>query len=350
MPAITPQFVFDLESRMRIIVENEYLRMSASDVLWWDKLTKVIPSGAGREIFTWILNTAQLEKQGKGGEIEFEDMLTQKTEYISEYAGKGLRLKKSQFEDLDGNGLHLATEWSKQMGAQHGYWPQSQIAQLLKDGETGKAYDGKNFFAADHFTNGVDVANGIFANLFTGAASGVYPGACPIDESVTLDVAVRNLGKVYAYIGSLKMPNGKTPRFLRPKGILCAPQLMLRASQVTDAKFIAMAAASGGGSADMAGIIKKLGFGEAWQADELADFESGTTYFVVVEQIASSEIGALAYVDREPFSIRFYSESGGGSAGVDAAIGRSKLLEWQTDGRNVAGYGHPYGLFKVKAA
>lgn len=347
MPAVTPEFVYNLESRLRIITEAEYLRMTSADVIWWDKITKVIPSGSGREIFTWVLNTAQLEKQGKGGRIAFEDMLMQQTEYTVEQAGKGLRLAKNQFEDQDGNGLHLAREWAAQMGAQHGYWPQSQIAQLLKDGETGKAYDGKNYFATDHFTNGIDATNGTFANLFTGAAAGTYPGACPI-TGVTVDVAVENLGKVYAYIGSLKMPNGVTPRFLRPRGILVSPQSMLRASQITDAKFIAMAAASGGGAADMAGVIKKLGFGEAWQADELADFESGSTYFVVVEQIAGSEIGALAYVDREPFTIRYYTGRAGGT-GIDAILDRAGELEWHTSGRNVSGYGHPWGLFKVKA-
>lgn len=344
MPAVTPEFVFNLESRMRVITEAEYLRMAASEVIWWDKITKIIPSGAGREIFTWVLNTAQLEKQGKtGGKIAFEDMMMATTEYTVEQAGKGLRLGKNKFEDIDGNGVQLATEWSQQMGAQHGYWPQSQIADLLKNGETEKAYDSKNFFATDHPNNGIDSSNGTFKNLFTGG------DAAPIDESVSLDVAVKNLGKVYAAIGSMKMPNGVTPRFLRPAGILCAPTLMMRASQVTDAKFIGMQSTGGAGSADLAGVIKKLGFGEAWQADELAGFENGTTYFVIAKQVDGSSLGGFAYVDREPFSIRYYTGRGGGN-GVDAILDRSNELEWHTSGRNVAGYGHPYLIFKVKAA
>jgi hypothetical protein len=340
MPAITPEFLFNFESRMRLITEAEYLRMTSSEAIWWDKVTRVIPSGAGREIFSWVLNTAQIEKQGKGGNVEFEDMVTKTAEYTVEQAGKGLRLEKNQFKDLDGNGIQLGTEWAAQMGAQHGYWPQSQIADLLKNGHTRLGYDGKNFFATDHPNNGIDADAGTFKNLHV----------APIDESVTAEVAVKNLGGVYASIGSMKMPNGVTPRFLRPKGILCSPTLMLRASQITDAKFIAMSAGSGGGSGDLAGVIKKLGFGEAIQADELAGFESGTTYFVICEQVAASQLGAFAYVDRESFTIRYYTGAGGGGGGLDSLLDRTNTLEWLTSGRNVSGYGHPYLIHKVTAA
>jgi hypothetical protein len=341
MPAVTPSFVMDLESRMRRISETDYLRITQK--LYWDKLMKVIPSGSRREIITWILNTAHLEDQGQGGNIAFEDMVMLETEFTAKTAGKGLRLRRQQFEDLDGNGVPLATEWSAQMGAQHAYWPQRQAIQLLRDGETGLAYDAKAFFATDHPNNPYDAGAGTYKNLYTGA------DAAPIDESVTLDVAIANLGKVYAAIAAMKMPNGKDPRFLRPAAILCAPKLFPRAMLCTNAKYIAMAASTGGGSADIEGLITRLGYGMPTQADELSDFESGTTYFVIAEQLASSQLGGLVYVDREPFSIRYYTGRGGGT-GVDAVLDRGDVLEWHTSGRNVAGYGHPFLIFTVKAA
>lgn len=340
MPAITPQFLITLEDNMRIITENEYLRMSQASAIWWDKVTKVIPSQSKREFFTWILNTAQIEDQGDGGNIAFEDMVMLETDFTVRHAGKGLRLRRSQIEDLDGNGVQLSREWSTQMGAQHAYWPQSRVAKLLKDGETSKAYDGENFFATTHPNNPFNTAAGTYKNLHA---------ALPIDESVSLDVAIQNLGKVYAAIASMKMPDGVTPRFLRPAGILCSPTLFPRVAQLTNAKFIAMAASSGGGSADLAGVIQQLGYGAPIQADELAGFESGTTYFVIAEQIAGSQLGAFAYIDREPFSIRYYTGRGGGT-GVDAILDRADELEWHTSGRNVAGYGHPFLIHKVKAA
>lgn len=343
MPAVTPQFITDLESRMRLVTENEYLRMTQSSAVWWDKITRVVPSGARREIISWILNTAQIEEQGKGGNIAFEDMVILDTSYESRSAGKGLRVKRSQFEDLDGNGVQLAREWSAQMGAQHGYWPQRQIAKLLKDGETGIAYDSRPFFDTAHPVNPFNPGAGTYSNLFSGG------GAAPIDESVPLETAVRNLGRVYASIADMKMPDGETPRFLRPAGILCSPTLYPRAVQCTSAKFIAAAATSGGGSSDIEGLIKSLGFSTPVQADELTGFESGTSYFVFAQAIAGSELGALAYVDREPFSIRYYTGRSGG-LGVDAVLDRADELEWHTSGRNVSGYGHPFLLFKVKAS
>ncbi len=48
MPALTPSFLFDLESRMRQIRENEYLELAKD--LWWDKTAKVMTSGGRREI------------------------------------------------------------------------------------------------------------------------------------------------------------------------------------------------------------------------------------------------------------------------------------------------------------
>lgn len=110
MPALTPTFVMDLESRMRKITENEYLRLTASEHMWWQKITRVIPSGSRREIITWILNTAQLEDQGLGGNIAFDDMMILETEYTAKTAGKGLKIRRQQFEDLDGNGVQLASE------------------------------------------------------------------------------------------------------------------------------------------------------------------------------------------------------------------------------------------------
>lgn len=342
MPAVTPSFVMDLESRMRRITETDYLRL-AKDLVW-DKFTKVVPSGSRREIITWILNTAHLEDQGFGGNIAFEDMVLLETEFTSKTAGKGLRLKRQQFEDLDGNGIALATEWSAQMGAQHAYWPQRQAIQLLRDGETGIAYDSKAFFATDHPNNPFDAAAGTYKNLFTGA------DAAPIDDSVSAEVAIKNLGKVFATIASMKMPNGKDPRRLRPAALLVAPQLFPRASQVTSAKFIsAVSAGSGGGTMDIEGLIARLGYAAPSVLDELSDFESGTSYFVIAEQLASSQLGGLVYVDREAFSIRYYTGQGGGT-GVDAFLDRADMLEWHTKGRNVAGYGHPFLIFKVTPA
>ena len=343
---ITVQWLMDFESRMQRIVENEYLRLVASDNMWWDLITRVRPSGSKRELLAWILNTAYLVDQGQGGNIDFEEPVMIETEFTVAFAGKGLRLRRAQFEDLDGNGVDFATEWSAQMGAQHGYWPQRKIAELLKNGEIGTTYDGQPFFSTSHPNDGNkngDTTYGTFSNLLVGAGY-------RIDSGVSLDQAAINLAAVYKAIRGLKMPNGKDPRLLRPAGILCGPSMGPRVSQLLDAKFLAIAsAAGGGGSGDFSGYTSRMGYGKVTEAAELTEAEYDTSYYVVVEQLGSSQLGGMVYVDREPFSIRYYTGRGGG-VGVDAILDRSDMLEWHSSGRNVAGYGHPYLLFKVKAA
>lgn len=367
--ALTPSFLFDFESNMQAITEREYTRLTAN--LWWQKFCKIRPSSSRKEVIAWLLSTAMIRSTGKGGNIDFDDLVSISTEYVNQDAGDGLILPKNQLTDLDGKGLELATQWSADIGAYMAYWPQKQVSKAILNGEVGIGYDKVAFFkgwdAANHIGlhpyNPYNLGIGGFANVFTGAAdigSGfAYPGACPIDDSVTLDVAVINLSKVIAYIGGIKQANGEDPRMLIPRAILCPPRMVPRVQQLTKAKVIAQAAASGGGGADVEAIMKAWGFQEPVEAQEIGGnfsytLDDGTTVsgddktcYLAVEQITTTQLGALVYVDREPFKITYYTGDGGGT-GLDAILDRAKLLEWHCQGRNTTGYGHPYLLFKLK--
>jgi hypothetical protein len=230
------------------------------------------------------------------------------------------------------------------------YWPQKQIAALLANGETGTCYDTHPFFYAAHPLNPFRTSVGTYSNIFSGTSgtAGAF-AAAPIDTSVTVDAAVNNIGRVYAAIRSIKMPNGVTPRFLKPSQLLVPSELVTRAQQITKAKYIAQAAGSaGGGGADISAIISKWGFDEPLEVQEFSGVDP-TTYYVVAREAATSELGAMVYLNREPFRITYYTGQGGGT-GVDAILDRAKKLEWHCWGRNAVGYGHPFMLFKVKAA
>lgn len=349
MPLVTVDFVMDVESNMQAIQENEYARFQDPANTWWDLVARVRPSMSKRELLTWLLSTAQLHDQGeKGGRFRFQDPIMLETEFTNRTAGAGLKISRQQFEDIDANGIdggegiQAAAKWSADMGAQFGYWPQLKVAELLKAGESELAYDGVPFFSTSHKTNGRDTRAGTFSNLLVGSGY-------RIDSGVTLDQAAINLAAVYKAIRSIKMPNGDQVRMLRPAGILCGPAMFPRASQLLDAKFLAVAAASGGGSADFAGYTARMGYGKVTEAPEFVEAEYDTSYFVVVEQIGASQLGGIVYIDREPFSVRYYTGRGGG-VGVDAILDRTDMLEWHGSGRNMAGYGHPYLLIKVKAS
>lgn len=354
MPALTPSFLFDFESNLSAIVEDEYKRFSAN--MWWAKFMKQRPSSSRVEIISWLLSTAQIEPLGKmGGNLPFEDLVAKYTTYEPTFAGTGLKLRRPQIEDLDGNGLELGAKWAADVGAQMGYWPQKVLVNLLKQGHTttlGTAYDGLSFFNAAHPVNPFNTGAGNYCNLFTGAAAGIQPGALPIDDSVTVDVALTNLSKAVAAIRAIKMPNGVDPRFLRAATIVAPPRMQARVAQLTNAKFIAQSAAGGAlgasGSGDVEAFISSLGTVEPVIADELAGFESDTTWFLACEEQAASTLGSFVYVNREPFKITYYTGQGGGN-GVDADLDRAEELEWHCKGRNVGGYGHPYTFFKIKA-
>lgn len=347
MPALTPQNLVNLETRMSYVSENAYGGLNANT--WWPTIVKVRSTTAGKEILAWLLSTARIRSLGKfGGNLPFEDLVSQTMEMEPEFAGDAFKLTRKQFEDTDSKGFNLAAEWSQQIGAQMAYWPQELAAQFLMNGHQIEAYDKRAFFATDHPVNPY-LPGKAYANLFTGApdANTGYPGRLPIHGigvgKVTVDEALENLQKLIAYVGSRKMPNGVQPRRLRLRYLLVPPALEFRAVQLTQSKFIAQAVAGGGAaSADVEALISRLGFASPVVCPELAGFEDDQTYFAVCEEITDGEVGGLIYLDRDPFKINFYGP-------VDQAqLNRVDELEWHCKGRNALKPGHPYTIYKVK--
>lgn len=347
MAVFTPELLFNVENKMRIISNQEYGRLTKD--LVWTQIAREMPSTSRKEQLTWLLDTAKINYVDElGGTQRFEDMISNTTEFVSKTATGGLELQKTEFEDDDGGGINAAAEWSRQIAAQGAYWPQKQVMKAVRDGDqsTSLAYDATVFFSASHPLNPFNTVLGTYANIFTGAASGAYPGACPIDTSVTADVALANLQKVEAYVHSIKMPNGEDPRKLRVRTIIGPPAMRGRLAQLTDAKFIAQAGTGGAGSADVIAQISSLGLAAPLIVDELAQgFTNGsdTSYYLLAESIASDTLGGLIYVNREPFGIVYNDGM------TDAQLRRANMLQWTTLGRNVVAYGHPYLIFKVKA-
>lgn len=347
MPALTPSFLFDFETGLMTIMENEYARLTTE--LWWQRITKVRPSQSKKEIVAWLLSTVNFDDQGYGGNIRFNDMVALNTTFVNLDSGTGLKMRRQELEDLEAHGMDIATNWATQIGAYMAYWPQKAVVSLLTGGESGLAYDGKAFFASDHPLNPYNTAVGTYCNIFTGSG-GVGYNAAPIDttNAATVEIALKNLSYVYAGIRRVKMPDGVTPRFMKPMYIAHPPALTARVQQLTNARFIAQSAGTGGGgSGDVTGIITNMGFAQPIEVVELAGVDD-TSYYVICQEAGSSQLGAFVYVNREPYGVTFYTGQGGGT-GVSAELDRAQELEWHCHGRNVAGYGHPFYAFKVKA-
>ena len=382
MPDITPTFTMQYERRMRSITESEYVRRLKK--LWWNKIARTIDIEGKTERMTWFLDTATIEPVGPSGAgtLTFENMVTQTAEYPTFRHGKGIIIQRDQLEDLDGTGLNQAAKWSENIGNETAYYPQRLMAQLLlnaanTDGSA-NAYDGVPFFAKNTTTttiNGITVtghplnpyrpALGGYVNWYTGASSGSYPGALPIDDTVTVDVALKNLGIAIAAIANVKMPNGVDPRYLTPKYLVCPPRMAPRVRQLTEAKVIAQAAATGGGGADVEALIRGWELGEPIVANELAaaisynaQFPfvvtssgavtslpetisgSDTTWYLVCQEMQTTQLGGLLYVMRKPFKVNYYTGE------TQAQLDRRNEFEYHVQGRMSAQLGHPYTIHR----
>lgn len=338
------QLAVTLDQDITSIVSNEYERLNSNT--WWRTVARVRTSQSREERIHWLLNTAKIERPNAkhgGGQAIFEELMGLYTEFENENAVAGLTLKKEQMEDLfngiaGGAAMDAAAAWARDIGSYAVYWPQEVVSDAIKANPT--AYDGKAFFATDHPVNPFDAGAGVYANVFTGAASGAYPGALPIGGA-DLKVAQDNLAKARAYIGSIKMPNGKTPRRLRVASLIVPPALMARAVELTSAKFLS----GTNGPSDVEGVVRTLGLGTPVEAEELgANFGgSDTSYYLACEPIGSPELGAFNYVEREPFNIITHSGM------TSAELARKRVFQWTCEGRNTVAPGHPYLLFRCDA-
>jgi hypothetical protein len=338
------------EKAWQRIQESEYARFAARS--WYTKVAKIRQSSSRTEIVSWLLSNVVLTDQGvAGGNVKFDDLVEIYTEYTNRFAGNGLKLPRAKFEDIangviGGEGIQAGAEWSAQTGMYSAYWPQKQTADFMRNGETAIGYDGKALFATDHPVNPADVSKGVFSNLITDST-------LTITKTKTPDQNLEALKGIASLVRKIKMPNGTDPRFLRVKDIIVGPNLAPTLQEVTQAKFLARYAGGGtsaGGSSDVSSVLTRAGFGEVTEADEFSlTNDDDASVYIVCEQASQSQLGALVYVDRQPFTTRYFTGMGGGT-GADAELSRKEELEWHCSGRNTVGAGHPFLIFKVRPA
>jgi hypothetical protein len=373
---ITGSFLFNVEKGYRVIYENSYLHML--DNMWWNKLVKVHNTDTKSERFEWLIQTAGIDQltPADGGEsvgpMDFEELSTAMLEIAPARFGKGFRISKMKWLNMLSKGMDPVAEWVRASGAYAAYRPQRSLAELILNGANVTGYDGVPFWSKVHPNHPNIPGNGTYANTFTGAASGSYPGALPIDDSVTVDAALTNLTKALAYIsGAVSQPNGQDCRMLEPLFLIHPPRMVARVQQLTNTRdvtsnIIAQLATGGAaaGSADIRAIIKNYNLTEPIEAKELDGNRSFTfgppnlqttvtgddkTFYIVCREAGETQLGAFLMNNRQPFTFRTYSGESG-AEGIDAVLGRSQSLEWQHDGYFSINPGHPFAIFQFKGA
>jgi phage major head subunit gpT-like protein len=284
----TVDYLFNVERRMQIVSGAEYQRLLSQ--LWYKAVTKDQPM-TGRSLrLQWLLDSAGIDYVDRLGQgVQFDELAMRSFEFEAKSATAGLEVSLAQLDDQDGGGINAAAEWARQQGSYAAYWPQKQVAKAINAGSTALGYDGLSYFNAAHFVNPFDTTLGTYANVMTGAASGLYPGAVPIDGA-DVNVALTNLGKAINYImGALTMPNGVDPRYLKPSALIVPTALTQRAQQLTNAKFLAQGTGSAGGTGDVSAIISNLGLGSrssppSWAAHTVAAIRD---YYIACETITA---------------------------------------------------------------
>lgn len=368
---VSADFVFNLEKRIRVIQEKSFAQRMTKDDIWYPSLMKAFPMQGKSERFSWLIDTASIEQLTpndggeSGGSLSFDELATVSTEYFPAHYGRATKMGKLKLLNMMQAGLDPLGTWAASVAAYGAYVPQRVLAQTILNGEAITGYDGVNFFSAAHPVHPLIPALGTYANLFTGAASGSYPGALPIDNSVTLDVALNNLVKGLAYIeGAIGAPNGAgDPRMLHVEKILYPPQMQGRISQLIEAETIVQQGTGGAGGADVRAVLKKFQLAEPQKVKEFDGNRSyifgspgfkttvtgnDTTWYVIAREATSEELGAFLWNVRVPFGMQMYAGDGGNLDGVDAVLGRSNDIEYHYQGWMAVNVGHPYTVFKFK--
>jgi hypothetical protein len=363
---ITGSFLFSVEKGYRVLYEDSYMHLL--DQMWWNRLVKVHNTDTKSERFEWLIQTAGIDQTtpADGGEsvgpTDFEELSTAMLEIAPARFAKGFRISKMKWLNMLSKGMDPVASWVKASGEYAAYRPQRSTAELILNGANVTGYDGVSFWNTAHPNHPNIPGNGTYTNIFTGAAS---TGALPIDDSVSIDTALQNLGKALAYIsGGVSQPNGQDCRMLEPQYLIYPPRMAPRVNQLLDANFIPQVASSGAGSSDVKAFLKKYRLMEPVEAKELDGNRkftfgppnsqttvqgSDTTYYIVCREAGETQLGAFLMNNRQPFTFRTYSGESG-SEGVDAVLGRSQVLEWQHDGYYSINPGHPFAIFQGKAA
>lgn len=319
-----------VEENMRAIQENVYATALANP--WAKRFYKEITSDASAE-HLFLLMTGGAMEYGTEGNREYISQAIKQIDLVPKFfTVPGLELLKSELDDSNGAGLAKAQQWASDTAVKAATFAQRKLAAAFIANPL--CYDGKAFFAVDHPCMPGDTSFGVWANDFTGAASGDYPGHGNITGA---DVAADNatIGKMLAYIRGIKGPDGVTCLNLEPYALIASPTKYRIALNAVKAQFIGGTA----GTTDFKATVDDFGL-ELVRAGELA----GDPSYYIACRIAGSDVGPWIWLNREAPNTSYYGPMN------DAQLSRMDKFQWGMRGRAVMGPGRPHFMFRAKAS
>lgn len=323
---ITPTWIASFETNEQTFIVDAWRRVLAN--LVWDKFMDVRTSKTLRELYFWLVETAQIYDEAQGGQKRYDDMAATFYEIDNANSGAGLILTKNEIEDnmmASGNlrgmpALDYAANWAKQIGGAGAYRPQEKLFSLIGSGKTQNSYDGVPFFSTAHPVHPLG-GGGTYSNLISAKPLTIGAGG-------DLSTAAANLTSVIATMRGYRQPNGKY-RFLRPRYLSHDPSLSWVVPELLKSRFF---------NATENVSFTQMGI-EPMCCDELSG-EPGVWYLVA--ELMPGEGGPFIWQDRDPYSLTSYTSDS------QVELNRRKQFEWLFDGRNTAAFGHPYLCIRVE--
>jgi phage major head subunit gpT-like protein len=311
----TVNHVLSTEDRLEKLQSDAYALALRN--AWWDRLVTVRPGTGKRQVFEWLLTTAQIYDLNPGS-MRFDDLVTQAHELVHADRGAGLKISRNQWEDDE---MAFAADWAKQIGGASALDPQYAAISLIQAGTSGLAYDGEPFFDAAHPINPFDAAIGTYRNLVTNDSQMGGSAATPNLSATSLTLAV-------AHMKSFKMPNGKN-RNLKPSLLVVPPQLEKTALELTSAGFI--------GATE--NVMRNYRI-DVIVVNEFAN--EPTDWYLAAEEGETSGLLPIVRSERRPYALTSYD-------GISQAeLNRLNELQWHLRGRYGHTYGHPYQMLRVE--
>lgn len=326
--ALSPKVFARVEERMRVTQENIFASAMAN--LWWPEFMREVTSEASAEHWYMLITGGAMDYGVEGSREYLEQAIKRLDMEPKFFTAPGLELLRSELDDSDGAGFQKAAQWAADTAVKGALFPQQKLAAELLANPV--CIDGQNYFDTDHPLLPGDPSSGVWANDFTGAASGDYPGAVNIAGT---DAAADNaaIGKALAYIRGLKGPDGVTCLNLEPYALLASPSKYRIALTATKAQFVGGTA----GSTDVKMQVDDFGL-KLVRAGELA---GDTSFYIACKQVGT-EMGPWIWLNREAPNTTYHGPM------TDAQLAQKDKFQWGVRGRGKVFPGRPHFMFRCK--
>lgn len=285
-----------ISDRIQLVAANEYKRAS-QDLHWQIFAGKRDLSGVETDTIIIPIEDASLDWNTSETYLAESTSHSFKISFSSIFAGKQKTLPRSKMLRNAEAAAHFSS-FGRQMGNEFARAPETLVLTALKASSGAgpvTEWDNLTYFNTAHRVHPKDASKGTFSNAIA---------AKPIDESVSLAVAHKNLNDCIATQYSIPLPSGLISARIVPKYLVVPPALKQRALMMTGAMFFGQ-----DGSTDASPIVQGNGLTPVVMPELGAVYGgSDTRYYLVAEAIGelhAFEIGVhddFALINFDPRS------------------------------------------------